>query len=183
MIRKLLLAAAVMTAAPAFARGPHRSEVSVAYGLAPVTDWVDSYCDVFTGLFTGSDCYLSGWGSVTAGYNFRLIGSLRVGAQVVYSSNRQKYRRTGAVVTGRYWSLMPNVKWGWLNLKIVSLYSRVGAGATFSRARSGGRSDSSTHFAFQVSPIGVEVGGCISAYAEAGIGTSGCLLAGVRYRF
>ena len=43
--------------------------------------------------------------------------------------------------------------------------------------------DKSTQFAFQVSPVGVEVGGRVAAYAEAGIGTSGCLLVGVRYRF
>lgn len=54
---------------------------------------------------------------------------------------------------------------------------------SFSRSEVGGESDKSTQFAFQVSPVGVEVGGRVAAYAEAGIGTSGCLLVGVRYRF
>lgn len=78
---------------------------------------------------------------------------------------------------------MPNAKWNWLNLKIVSFYTRVGAGALFAKAKVGGQSDKSTLFAFQVSPVGVEVGGRIAAYAEAGIGTSGSLLVGARYRF
>ena len=59
----------------------------------------------------------------------------------------------------------------------------VGSGASFSRSEVGGESDKSTQFAFQVWPVGVEVGGRVAAYAEAGIGTSGCLLVGVCYRF
>ena len=184
MIRKLLIAAAVVVmAVPAAAQGSRRSEVSVSYGFAPVTDWIDSYSDLLTGLFTGSDTDLTGWGAVTVGYNFRLIGSLRLGAQVVYSSNTQEIKGAGSEIKNRYWSLMPNVKWNWLNLKVVSFYTRLGAGASFSKAKVDGHSDKSTQFAFQVSPVGVEVGGRIAVYAEAGIGTSGSLLVGVRYRF
>lgn len=137
MIKKLLMAAAVVVmAVPAAAQGSRRSEVSVSYGVAPVTDWIDSYSDMLTGLFTNANTDLKGWGAVTVGYSFRLIGSLR-----------------------------------------------LGAGASFSRSEVGGESGKSTQFAFQVSPVGVEVGGRVAAYAEAGIGTSGCLLVGVRYRF
>ena len=171
MIKKLLMAAAVVAmAVPAAAQGSRRSEVSVSYGVAPVTDWIDSYSDMLTGLFTNANTDLKGWGAVTVGYSFRLIGSLRL-------------RGAGSEIRNRYWSLLPNVKWNWMNLKVVSFYSRLGAGASFSRSEVGGESGKSTQFAFQVSPVGVEVGGRVAAYAEAGIGTSGCLLVGVRYRF
>ena len=184
MIKKLLMAAAVVAmAVPAAAQGSRRSEVSVSYGVAPVTDWIDSYSDMLTGLFTNANTDLKGWGAVTVGYSFRLIGSLRLGAQVVYSSNTQEVRGAGSEIRNRYWSLLPNVKWNWMNLKVGSFYSRLGAGASFSRSEVGGESDKSTQFAFQVSPVGVEVGGRVAAYAEAGIGTSGCLLVGVCYRF
>lgn len=183
MIKKLLMAAAVVVMAVPPAQGSRRSEVSVSYGVAPVTDWIDSYSDMLTGLFTNANTDLKGWGAVTVGYSFRLIGSLRLGAQVVYSSNTQEVRGAGSEIRNRYWSLLPNVKWNWMNLKVVSFYSRLGAGASFSRSEVGGESDKSTQFAFQVSPVGVEVGGRVAAYAEAGIGTSGCLLVGVRYRF
>ena len=116
-------------------------------------------------------------------YSFRVIGSLRIGAQVVYSSNTQEIKGSGSEIKNRYWTVLPNAKWNWLNLKIVSFYTRVGAGASFAKAKVGGQSDKSTLFAFQVSPVGVEVGGRIAAYAEAGIGTSGSLLVGARYRF
>ena len=78
MIKKLLMAAAVVAmAVPAAAQGSRRSEVSVSYGVAPVTDWIDSYSDMLTGLFTNANTDLEGWGAVTVGYSFRLIGSLR----------------------------------------------------------------------------------------------------------
>ena len=41
MIKKLLMAAAVVVmAVPAAAQGSRRSEISVSYGFAPVTDWI-----------------------------------------------------------------------------------------------------------------------------------------------
>ena len=133
MIKKLLMAAAVVAmAVPAAAQGSRRSEVSVSYGVAPVTDWIDSYSDMLTGLFTNANTDLKGWGAVTVGYSFRLIGSLRLGAQVVYSSNTQEVRGAGSEIRNRYWSLLPNVKWNWMNLKVVSFYSRLGAGASLS---------------------------------------------------
>lgn len=179
----LFFAALVMAAAPAFGQKMHRSEVSVSYGFVPVTDWIDTYSHLLRGLYPGTDTSLSGWGAVTAGYNFRLTGGFSVGAQVVYSSNNQRVKRVGAHIKTRYWSLMPNVKWNWLNLKALSFYTRIGAGASFSKAESGSHKQKATKFAFQVSPVGLEVGGRLAAYAEAGIGTSGCFLVGARYRF
>ena len=191
MIKKLLMAAAVVVmAVPAAAQGSRRSEVSVSYGVAPVTDWIDSYSDMLTGLFTNANTDLEGWGAVTVGYSFRLIGSLRLGAGVRgngplgnLNANLILAGLKGNAVVRAVDDLLPNVKWNWMNLKVVSFYSRLGAGASFSRSEVGGESDKSTQFAFQVSPVGVEVGGRVAAYAEAGIGTSGCLLVGVRYRF
>lgn len=51
MIKKLLMAAVILaTAVPAAAQGSRRSEVSVSYGVAPVTDWIDSYSNILTGV-------------------------------------------------------------------------------------------------------------------------------------
>lgn len=179
----LFIVAAVAFAMPAVGQKMPRHEVSVSYGAAPVTDWIDSYSDMLTGIFTGESSDLDGWGAVTVGYNFRLTGSFSLGAEVVYSSNAQKFRRTKSTIDNRYWSVMPHAKWCWLNLRIFSLYSRVGVGATFSKSKAVGKSDSTTQFAFQVSPVGIEVGGRLAAFAEGGIGVSGCFLIGARYRF
>ena len=102
MIKKLLMAAAVVVmAVPAAAQGSRRSEVSVSYGVAPVTDWIDSYSDMLTGLFTNANTDLEGWGAVTVGYSFRLIGSLRLGAGIRGNGPLGTPLRRSGPATGR----------------------------------------------------------------------------------
>lgn len=184
MVRKFLLfAVLVICAVPVSAQGLLRSEVSLSYGVAPISDWIDTYTALLDELHAGEGSSVSGWGAVTAGYHLRLAGGFSIGAQVAYSSNKQSFRHTGSRIRTRYWSVMPSVKLDWLNLKVVSFYARVGAGASFSKAKAGSHEETATKFAFQLSPVGVEVGGRVAAYAEAGIGSSGCFLVGARYRF
>lgn len=111
----------------------------------------------------------------------RIVGGLGVGATFVYSGNNQ--RLAGKKISTDYYSIMPHLKMRWLNLRILSLYSRVGVGLTFTESSGEGQSESARQWAFQVSPIGVEIGGKVAAYAEAGIGTMGSLVAGLRFRF
>lgn len=164
-----------------------RSEVSVSYGLAPVTTWIHSYNDALISIFTGVDSDPSDWGAVTVGYNYRLTKKISLGLQVVYSTNEDKFSYKGqsqVTIRNRYWSLMPNVKYNWLNTAgIVSLYSRIGAGISFGKSESDELNESESHFAFQFSPIGIEVGRRLAGYAEAGVGVSGSLIVGARYRF
>lgn len=182
MKKMLLLAAAVLLSMPLFAQD-HRSEITVSYGYAPTSNWSDSFSAIKK-LVSDAKTDISGWGAVTVGYNFRLLGPLSIGAQVVCSTNEQKIKATGAEIKNRYWAVMPNVKWTWLNLKIISLYSRAAVGAVFSKAEIEDQKDeNATRFAYQVSPIGLTVGGRLAAYAEAGIGASGSVLVGLRYRF
>lgn len=181
MKRILLLAAVALLSAPLCVQA-QRSEITVSYGYAPTSNWSDSFSAI-KDLVSDAKTDISGWGAVTVGYNLRLLGPLSIGAQVVCSTNEQKIKGTNTEIRNRYWAVMPNVKWTWLNLKIVSLYSRAAVGAVFSEAESGGESEHATRFAYQVSPVGVTVGGRLAAYAEAGVGASGSLLVGLRYSF
>ena len=181
MKRILLLAAVALLSAPLCVQA-QRSEITVSYGYAPTSNWSDSFSAI-KDLVSDAKTDISGWGAVTVGYNLRLLGPLSIGAQVVCSTNEQKIKGTNTEIRNRYWAVMPNVKWTWLNLKIVSLYSRAAVGAVFSEAESGGESEHATRFAYQVSPVGVTVGGRLAAYAEAGVGASGSLLVGLCYSF
>lgn len=183
-MKKLATLAAILLAAlPAAAQRMHRQELSVSYGWASAASWIDKYSDLLSDTVSGSDGDVSGWGGVTVGYNFYLTGGISVGAAVVYASNERKFRDTGAKIDNRYWSILPNVKWNWMRLKVLSFYSRVGAGVTFTHAEGIGRKESRTQFTFQLSPVGIEVGGRLAAYAEAGVGISGSLIVGAKYRF
>ena len=171
MLKKVLLMAAVaLLGLPGLAHAQlGRGEISVGYGVAPVTDWIDAYSDKLLDVLDMKDASMDSWGGVSVNYTFRIVGGLGVGATFVYSGNNQ--RLAGKKISTDYYSIMPHLKMRWLNLRILSLYSRVGVGLTFTESSGEGQSESARQWAFQVSPIGVEIGGKVAAYAEAGIGT------------
>ncbi len=137
-----------------------RGELRLGYGFLPTTD------------VKHAPSTQEKWGSISLDYSFRVIGGLGVGATGVYSSDD----------VNNYYSLMPFVKMRWLNLKIVSFYSRAGLGWRYEQMK--GHSDlNRSRMAWQVSPIGIEVGTKVAAYAEGGIGDLGYLVAGLRLRF
>lgn len=183
MKNALFLAAVLLAALPASAQRRHRQELSVSYGWASTSTWIGRYSDLLSDAVSHSAGDASGWGGVAVGYDCYLLAGLSVGASVVYSSNERKFADADGRIDNRYWSLLPQAKLRWLNLKIVSFYSRVGAGMTFARAKGGGERKSATQFAFQASPVGVETGGRLGAFAEFGAGVSGSLIVGARYRF
>lgn len=183
MKKSWILAAVLLAALPAAAQRRHRQELSVSYGWASTSTWIDRYSDLLADVVPHAVGDVSGWGGVTVSYDLRLLAGLSVGGSVVYSSNERKFAAADGGIDTRYWSVLPHVKWRWLNLKIVTFYSRLGAGVTFARAKGGGERKSATQFAFQASPVGVETGGRLGAFAEAGVGVSGSLIVGARYRF
>lgn len=158
-----------------------RGELSVGYGFAPVTNWIGAYSDELLGILDMRDASMESWGGISVNYTFRVIAGLGVGGTFVYSGNKQ--RLEGQKVSTSYYSVLPHLKMRWLNLRIFALYSRVGVGLTFTRSSGEGERWSARQLAFQVSPIGVEVGTKVALYAEAGIGTTGSLVAGMRFRF
>lgn len=129
------------------------------------------------------------WGAATMGYNFRLLKNFSIGVQAVYATNKQHVMETPFSINNRYWAVMPDVKWTWMRLGVVSLYSRAGVGVVFTKAEvkwhvnkivngenpwrlstrvseSGIELESlykmdgtRTQFTFQLSPVGIEVGG------------------------
>lgn len=183
MFKKVLLAAAVaLFGIPSLAHAQlGRGEISVGYGVVPATNWIDAYSNALLDVLDMKDASMESWGGVSVNYGLRLIGGFGVGATFVYSSNTQ--RLDGRKIATNCYSIMPHLKMRWLNLRILSLYSRLGAGVTFVKSSGEGLREAERRFAFQVSPIGVEVGGNLAAYVEAGIGTTGSLVAGLRFRF
>jgi len=69
---------------------------------------------------------------------------------------------------------MPAVKYSWINKEHFALYSKVAAGATLLSETDKNTvqsfDDSKLYFAFQVSALGIEFGGKLRAFIEAGAG-------------
>lgn len=222
----LLLAVAALSVLPAVSQKMNRHEVSVSYGYAPAFNWIYNYGILAEQFDKPVSVYGIGghlehdwqiantemWGAATMGYNFRLLKNFSIGVQAGYATNKQHVMETPFSINNRYWAVMPDVKWTWMRLGIVSLYSRAGVGVVFTKAEvwqlneivNGGNpwrpstgvtesglelklsykmDDTRTQFAFQLSPVGIEVGGRLAAYAEGGLGVSGSLVIGGRYQF
>lgn len=84
-------------------------------------------------------------------------------------------------------TIMPAVRFSWLNKKIVTLYSGVAFGATFLFHVNDPWSNSKLNFklrpALQFTAIGVEVGKKWFGFAELGYGNKGIVAAGFGFRF
>jgi len=91
-------------------------------------------------------------------------------------------------------SVMPVVKFAWLNRAHVGLYSKLafGAGMAFDNGNGSGDSSGDSEskalenvtFAGQVTPVGIDFGGeTFRGFVEAGIGMQGVVNAGVRWQF
>lgn len=92
--------------------------------------------------------------------------------------------------TRRYISVMPSVKYYWVNKQHFGLYSKAAAGVMYTTAKSENtlkntsETDSRLGFMFQASLLGIEGGSQhIRGFIEAGVGEQGILLAGLRYKF
>ncbi|MCH5329618.1 MAG: hypothetical protein J1E04_01545 [Alistipes sp.] len=80
------------------------------------------------------------------------------------------------------YALMPVARFTWLNTRWVRLYSTLGIGVLFdTQRRDNGLSMASVSGQFV--PAGIAVGKSFFGFAELGIGTQGCLLLGLGYKF
>ena len=81
-------------------------------------------------------------------------------------------------------SVMPVVKFAWLNREHVGLYSKLAAGAGFTFTNQSEDTKDNFAFAFQVTPIGMDFGGeSFRGFAELGLGMQGLVNVGIRWLF
>ena len=81
-------------------------------------------------------------------------------------------------------SVMPVVKFAWLNRAHVGLYSKLAAGAGFTFTNQSEDTKDNFAFAFQVTPIGMDFGGeSFRGFAELGLGMQGLVNVGIRWLF
>lgn len=129
--------------------------------------------------------YTGGVWTAAYGYNFRKW--LCVGGAVswygeyssVYSNvdNSKKRKDNYSLV-----SVMPTVRFSWLNRKWVRMYSTIGIGLSIETERH--EMKYTTRFVGgKITPVGIMVGRSFYGFAELSIGTQGLAIAGIGYRF
>lgn len=182
-----LVAVSIICICSCFGQDFKRNELSLGYGAVLETDFIDVLVMAVEAI--GGETKRNNFtlGSINAGYCYNFNKVLGIGATMSYSMNsyqvwndEQKLGREQK----NYYTIMPVIKANWFNRDKIKLYSYLGAGAIVYHYNRVGEDDSDgVIFAFQLSPIGIELGGNWSFYGELGVGQMGSFGAGVRYKF
>lgn len=114
-----------------------------------------------------------------------IVTYAQYGEDVIKKSTDQKIGDR----TRRYISLMPAMKYYWVNKNSYGVYSKAAAGAMLLTEKSNDDennktdNDSKVYFMWQVSAIGFEIGGKFRGFIEVGVGEQGIVLGGLKYKF
>ncbi len=179
-----------------------KNEVSVSYGAGYMSALIDAFGaglgDAIVDYATNRDWANDSYSGTFGVEYFRHLNNPKLavggiatfthyGEDVIDKSNNDK------VVGERsrnYFTLMPAIKYNWVNKEHFAFYSKVAAGAmvlfdedTDKENSQYSDSDTFTCFTFQLSPVGLEFGGAWRGYLEMGFGEQGVALIGLRHKF
>jgi hypothetical protein len=181
------LLVAMSLCANAGAQSTCTHEFALSYGLGSTSGFVAVSASVIAAIF-GATIDYSFIGPVAGEYFYHVSELVGVGGVVSYAAFKDK--KTPGNEPMNCIALLPGVKLDWLRREQFGMYSKLCAGAacltspgesTDTEERSG--PSGSLFFNFQASLLGVEFGGGVRGFVEAGVGEQGFLLAGARFRF
>ncbi len=175
--------------------------ISMGYGFAPASSFNNiankslHYYSASTGTDFDGDIS-STLGSIHLGVGWNITPWLELDFTFLFSRNwgtqeeyatimGQRVDIASAPLRDNWWTLMTSVRVDWMKNNWLSLYSRVGAGISLANRTRWINNDlySSSAFAWQVSPVGVEMGGKrVCWFLEAGYGFSGIATTGVKFK-
>ena len=189
MMKKLMMIATMLVAAlTASAQNDNlKNEIGIYYGVGSASGLFSVFSEVFT-FATEQDSF---WGPVGVEYYHHVTPVVAVGcvASIAGCSWKSGSDTNTTGWSSKYITVMPSVKFNWLRRNHFGMYSSLSAGAMFMSNdiddnKDYKKSDSTTWFMFQVTPIGAEFGGtAFRGFVEAGLGEKGLLCAGLRYKF
>lgn len=165
---------------PALATG-HVISLRPLYGRS-AADWFSP--DSYKGIYWTPN--------ISVGYKYRLAKWFWLGATVSYTGLYDVYydRVTNEKVSTQsdhIISIMPSVRFSWLNKKYVTLYSGLSVGYALDIYQ--GKSATDPYigyghgFGFQLTAVGVHVGRKWYGFTEIGVGMQGFIQAGFGYNF
>ena len=171
-----------------------RHEISIGYGHQPVTEyqwrWSSSWYYHQTtdkvGAFIGT-------------YTYRINSEMGIGFTYCYDPRRlgyytdKEHQNAVCELDESSHTVMLHVKSNWLNYKWFSLYSKGAIGAAFWNYKlfeyhtdmyEIKLPEQTSCFAYQLVPIGIEVGNeRLAGFFQCGLGMEGLLSAGIRFRY
>lgn len=174
----------------------YKNEIGITYGFMSNFCWLGPYTDrgdAFKDIDFDNKTFI---GPLSVEYFHRVKPTVAVGAIFDVGMKKEDVYLIGkeggknGECTNNYLTLMPAVKFEWMQKKHFNLYSKIAAGASFgmenykyddSKLRE--HSSHSFYFNFQASLLGIESKGEKTRFfAEFGLGEQGLALVGVRFR-
>lgn len=166
-----------------------KHEINVEYGQLTMPQFVygTAYilADIFVVLFSGGNQQLGQMhfpGALSFEYNYWIDGKWSIGASISDDFMYGQKETSDGIMTDiafRAQSLQVIGRYSWFNNEHCGMYSKVGVGP----AAVVSTDDWSIGPAFQVTPVAVDFGGKnLRGFVEAGFGTQGMILGGIRYR-
>ncbi len=186
----LFLAVAVSQAQDNMNRaGYHDLSLSAGYGSS--MQFIDSYTKIISGYPSYEAKDFKYFPTVTGEYGYRFNQRFAVGALLsfqVADSHILNEGQDNTKARDTWFSLMPQLRYYWYSDRTKNLYSKVAAGINIRRNRYTNNNDIIEKFrdfnvAWQVGAIGFEYGETLCGFAEAGFGTQGYIVAGIRIKF
>ena len=172
-----------------------KHEISIAYGGGSTSQILDVWTKVGTSLGSFGTATFDNeklFGPISAEYFYRINNVIGVGAIGAFMRSNEEARVSGHEYgdkTSTYITVMPAVKFNWLQKKNFGLYSKLAAGITFQNVKfeeddtDKTETEKQTFFNFQASLLGIEVGNKVCGFAEFGFGEQGIIMGGVRCKF
>ena len=186
--------AAMLLCVSANAQGT-KHEISIGYGGGSTSQIFDAYSKIGTALGSFGTVTADNHveiGPISAEYFYRindLIGVGVIGAYVITTEDAKRRGEDYGDFTDTYITVMPAVKFNWLQKKSFGLYSKLAAGITLQNVKfeeddtDKTDTEKQTFFNFQASLLGIEVGNKVCGFAELGFGEQGIIMGGVRCKF
>lgn len=172
-MKRLLLLVAAVTAF-ALSGFSQKAEIQLGYGGYTQMDATD--------MHDGLHHVNNAWGAVTVGANFNIAPRLWIGPSYSLSTTTTKGSPHDNIA---YHVIMMNARYEYFRNNIVTLYAHAGLGADISYIQPrGGDNYSKGYVAFQVSPIGMNVGVTrnVDLFTELGFGAQGVAQIGFRFK-
>lgn len=172
-----------------------KHEISVSYGVYTVNQFADLFGTEIISFGILTSDIKSSMGAINVSYAYKFNKIISLGATYTYSAYKEDLfllKQYAGTSKNTFHSILPTVKFNWLNGGLVTLYSKAAVGVTIGvitpnytdeNGKTITDSGTSATIGFQVTPIGIEVGRKFAIFAEAGIGTMGTAAFGARLRF
>lgn len=166
-------------------------EFSMSYGFLPITDAQSMVEEVFipvASFGTYKREKTNYYGTLNMSYIYRFNRKLSLGITAGITGNKGYastiYDKDKRVKDDRlYFYILPTFRYHWFTRPNFSLYSSVGLGVYFLSNKIENKTYHRTRFAYQFNYLGIEYGKRFAFFTEFGIGYTGSVVLGCRYRF